>query len=357
VCGETVVAKKGEVLAHHFSHVSNSSCGGLGGEGAIHAFVKQTVFEKLTGPDHVAAAEHLLHGEDTFHGLLPGQYHRGGLVNGERTYIAADIAECLIPAPWRSEWQLEKHLGDFRPDIYYSTDEWHGCIEVVVSHDMDQERLEKSVRERLVTIRLDASMIAPEMDAETVWGRLKGQAKLSTFGGKVEAMLKHEELSSEGRLPHFLKSVGFSDNETFSVVRVIAPPAKPGFTGTRKTYGPYGSVGLAGSRQIRRADIHAANYGTRICVETFSAGVPALRTWHDACFPTGKPSWTASGLMTVLPRLNVFTSAGKGLRAEFALVSTLGLHVQVQGAMIGRNPGWTSRMEPDPVGLEIAKAS
>ena len=123
-CGETVVAKKGELKEHHFAHASNKDSCFINPESLLHKYAKQVIAESL--------------------GLmLPA--------------LPNDDAE----AAW---WTFERiipefHLGAIRPDLVAYTEEEPVFIEIAVTHFIDKQKLAIIKSLNVKTVEIDLSSL------------------------------------------------------------------------------------------------------------------------------------------------------------------------------------------------------
>ena len=121
-CGETVIARKGEIKEHHFAHASNKESCTINPESVLHKYAKEVILESM--------------------GLmLPA------LPNSDNE------------AAW---WTFEKVLPEFslgliRPDLVGYFDVEPILIEIAVTHFIDAEKLKRIEVFKLKCIEIDLS--------------------------------------------------------------------------------------------------------------------------------------------------------------------------------------------------------
>ena len=121
-CGETVIARKGEIKEHHFAHASNKESCTINPESVLHKYAKDVILESM--------------------GLmLPA------LPNSDNE------------AAW---WTFEKVLPEFslgliRPDLVGYFDVEPILIEIAVTHFIDAEKLKRIEVFKLKCIEIDLS--------------------------------------------------------------------------------------------------------------------------------------------------------------------------------------------------------
>jgi hypothetical protein len=176
VCSEAVIAKKGDKLAHHFSHSSESICAGLGGEGAVHRWVKQVIFNRfrwdgsLPVEDMAHLCRHVEYCPDG--GVQPVLFrdvHWTGL-----TFEGFCTSLLALEHPQIEERKSE---GAFVADI--GTASAHsflsGSLEVVVTHAPNFARIEKAVKSGDALFVVPAGHVSTSMTEAQVWRSLRGK--------------------------------------------------------------------------------------------------------------------------------------------------------------------------------------
>ncbi|MEB5929185.1 competence protein CoiA family protein [Acinetobacter schindleri] len=123
-CGETVIARKGEIKEHHFAHASNKESCTINPESVLHKYAKEVIIESM--------------------GLmLPA------LPNSDNE------------AAW---WTFDKVLPEFslgliRPDLVGYFDGEPILIEIAVSHFIDAEKLKRIEVFKSKCIEIDLSLL------------------------------------------------------------------------------------------------------------------------------------------------------------------------------------------------------
>ena len=124
-CGETVIARKGDIKEHHFSHASNKESCNINPESVLHKYAKEVILESM--------------------GLmLPA---------------VPDIED--NEATW---WTFEKiipefHLGLIRPDLACYHNNEAVFIEIAVTHFIDQNKLKIIESMNVKTLEIDLSSL------------------------------------------------------------------------------------------------------------------------------------------------------------------------------------------------------
>jgi competence protein CoiA len=132
VCGQVVVAKKGEEREHHFAHAANTVACEVSYESQLHRYAKELI-EKHRGL-YVPALTQAVN-------LTPRE--------SDGFWLAFDRVE------------LETCLGDIRPDIIGYLGDEPFLIEVAYSSFVSQEKLEKIKETRLSALEIDLRQFEP----------------------------------------------------------------------------------------------------------------------------------------------------------------------------------------------------
>ena len=121
-CGETVLARKGEINEHHFAHASNKESCAINPESVLHKYAKEIIQESM--------------------GLfLPA------------------VPDSDIEATW---WTFDRIIPEFplgliRPDLLAYTDEEPIFIEIAVTHFIDDIKLNVIKSMNVKTVEIDLS--------------------------------------------------------------------------------------------------------------------------------------------------------------------------------------------------------
>lgn len=125
-CHGALIAKQGNVKAHHFAHASGNDslkCS----QTALHLLAKEIIAEEKRIP---------------------------AFVNGNITFVAVDSVE------------QEKNLGDIKPDLYAEYNGKPVAIEIFVCHAVDDEKIAKIQNHRLTTFEINLSELVFETREE-----------------------------------------------------------------------------------------------------------------------------------------------------------------------------------------------
>lgn len=123
-CGETVIAKKGEINEHHFAHISNKKSCVIHPETVLHKYAKQVILESrgLQLP------------------ALPDNDQDADWWTFER----------IIP---------ELHLGSIRPDLVGYCNNEPVFVEIAITHFIDQHKFNVIKNMQVKTIEIDLSSL------------------------------------------------------------------------------------------------------------------------------------------------------------------------------------------------------
>lgn len=125
-CHSELIAKQGNVKAHHFAHASGNDsikCS----QTALHLLAKEIIADEKRIP---------------------------AFVDGNIAFVAVDSVE------------QEKNLGDIKPDLYAEYDGKPVAIEIFVFHAVDDEKFAKIQNHRLTTFEINLSELAFETREE-----------------------------------------------------------------------------------------------------------------------------------------------------------------------------------------------
>ena len=135
VCGERLIARQGEIREWHFAHESGSDCAGSA-ESALHAAAKQLLAESggMTVPEVCVRANV----------AIPDG--RTGVGEARRPELWLDFETV----------DVERSLGDIRPDLIAHMQGKLLCIEIAVTHFVDEAKREilKTLGHQTVEINL-----------------------------------------------------------------------------------------------------------------------------------------------------------------------------------------------------------
>ena len=133
VCGETLVAKKGMKLIHHFAHYSGNTCE-YGYETSLHMLAKEILSEtkEITIPPVYIS--------------FPSSSKEKQLYSPAKT-ISVDRVE------------LETHFGNVVPDVVIYTGGKKLFLKIYVAHPISKATLFKLKKENISSIRINLSKI------------------------------------------------------------------------------------------------------------------------------------------------------------------------------------------------------
>lgn len=136
-CGETVLARKGDIKEHHFAHANNKDSCTIQPESVLHKYAKQVIIDAM--------------------GITLPPVPSSDI---DTTWWAFDK---IIP---------EFHLGKIRPDLACYIDGEPIFIEIAVTHFLDEEKLKIIQSMNIKTIEVDLSgllkteMVIPSDEAK-----------------------------------------------------------------------------------------------------------------------------------------------------------------------------------------------
>lgn len=121
-CGESVLARKGEIIEHHFAHANNKDSCVINPESLLHKYAKDIIIESMQ-------------------------------------LILPSVPNSKIPAVcWVfDEIAAECNLGKIRPNLVARSSETTIFIEIAVTHFIDQEKLKIIQSMNIKTIEIDLS--------------------------------------------------------------------------------------------------------------------------------------------------------------------------------------------------------
>ena len=135
-CNHPLVARKGSKTVHHFAHYQNANC-----EHALETSL------------HLAAKKVI---EETGYFVLPE-------VINDIFYSRQDV---FAPTSnlYFDKIYLEKKYDDFVPDIILEINNKQLCIEIYVTHKIDESKKDKIIRSNISTIEVDLSKFERGLD-------------------------------------------------------------------------------------------------------------------------------------------------------------------------------------------------
>lgn len=164
-CGESLIARKGAKVIHHFAHKSTIECE-YGYQTSLHLAAKELIAEnkQINIP-----ALYL-----TFQGT-----GRKLLLEEEKTVNVSEVI-------------LEKKINDIIPDILLITDIGEIIVEIFVTHEIDDEKKKKIKRLDIPTIEIDLSKFDRNITKEDLYQVLsiQNENKKWIYNGKRKQIYK-----------------------------------------------------------------------------------------------------------------------------------------------------------------------
>ena len=150
-CGEPLIAKKGKINRHHFSHKGNSKCSGR--ETALHLFGKKVMKESKTiNLPPIKVELKLINEIKSFAREYKLSYNKSSISSLSGEIILYPSQKVLFDIVY-----CEKKLNDYVPDIIAIKNGHKLLIEIVVNNDVDDFKLQKIKRDNVSAIRIDLS--------------------------------------------------------------------------------------------------------------------------------------------------------------------------------------------------------
>ena len=152
-CGQTLVARKGEIREQHFAHYFDKTIAHKSGmfycdvekanESALHLMAKQIIAQELA----IRVPERLISPEeanvDWFMREIDARFE-------PYTYQESKLITALSV-------DLEVHLNGFTPDVVLRTERGELLIEICVSHKVSEEKVERVQEYNAATLEIDLS--------------------------------------------------------------------------------------------------------------------------------------------------------------------------------------------------------
>ena len=226
-CGEIMVAKMGDVNEHHFAHHGSSNCSG-GYETALHLLAKQLIAEKIPL-------------------LLPPSYSsfndiRGTLIQEDGTLFQAVRgigSTSIVP----DEVKMEESLNSIRPDLLVFKKGKPLIVEILVSHAVDEHKLEEIKEMGISAIEIDlseykstfltreelAKILSTRHDNKKWLNNEKMKAYDSKIQNNIDKLFRVEESKTEIRMETNVLTNNFK--HTVSHDCIYDCPKKPQFDG------------------------------------------------------------------------------------------------------------------------------
>lgn len=136
-CDALLIAKKGNIRAHHFAHYASADCG-AGAETALHLMAKQIL---VTHRCLLFPGESVSVDDNRFENLDLQRHREAELTQFERV-------------------EVEKSIGSYRPDLTALTSEGDWVdIEILVTHGIDDAKALEVTRAERTMIEIDLSYL------------------------------------------------------------------------------------------------------------------------------------------------------------------------------------------------------
>lgn len=199
-CGEPVVARQGKINLWHFAHNHESTCRGYTKETVIHYRAKHLLAEaaKRDGV-HSLVPKVLFAGDmdDSDYSRIDTSWAISGLGVGFTSYYGVNIMERMIPdRNCRVEVEGRSPCKQYQPDVsvypYVPSDEEEECelgprvafvgFEVVVSHDIDDRKLEKIRDANDISFRVLLKDVSPRVTDAELLELIKGRMQVVSYG-------------------------------------------------------------------------------------------------------------------------------------------------------------------------------
>lgn len=174
-CRDKLIAKKGQVVRHHFTHHSKEPCE-YGLETALHLAAKEiiTSAKEMTIPQVKLQFPHS---------------YRDGILIHESMKVQIDHVE------------LEKRFEDIVPDIAIYSGEKKFFVEIFVTHAIDERKFEKIKKMDISTIEIDLSELSDLSDeAELMKVILEDNPKKIWKYNRVEEKLLQKYIAASEKL-------------------------------------------------------------------------------------------------------------------------------------------------------------
>lgn len=235
-CGEPLVAKKGEVVQHHFAHASGmerENCS----ETVLHLFAKEIIARQtiISFPE----IDHIDFQIDQ------------SQVNDKGEVIISDLYTQMSHLPVVKS-ALEVRIQDFQPDVLVKVKTEYGeytvAVEVAVTHFVDEVKKNKVSLHDISMIEIDCSdMLNKHENSEdarndileklahsAVWLQISKSfidairsdqverlsPKETTFYNEVKAFIKEQEIRGVIDLPYFNFDTRFKDYRSLSQMKL-----------------------------------------------------------------------------------------------------------------------------------------
>jgi len=180
-CGEQLIAKKGEIMIHHFAHASTKDCE-YGYETSLHLLAKDIIMNS----NHFVLPKEKLN-------LIYYNVNNNEIKNYPSLTDALDIKIDNV--------EIELSFDNMKPDIVIYSGEKKYFIEIFVTHKIDDAKREKIKNKLVDTIEIDLSNIDKQTEYEALEEILlnDNERKYWIYNNKIETII--EKLQSKCKIP------------------------------------------------------------------------------------------------------------------------------------------------------------
>lgn len=180
-CGEQLIAKKGEIMIHHFAHASTKDCE-YGYETSLHLLAKDII-------------------KNLNHFVLPKEklnimYYDPKNKESKNYPGLNDALDIKI-----DNVEIELPFDNMKPDIVIYSGEKKYFIEIFVTHKVDDAKREKIKNKLVDTIEINVSNIDKQTEYEALEEILlnDNERKYWVYNNKIETII--EKLQSKCKIP------------------------------------------------------------------------------------------------------------------------------------------------------------
>ncbi len=163
-CNSALVAKKGNILCHHFSHYNGDECN-TAPETALHLLAKQIISE-----ESCLVIPPVTYGSQTL--FAPKLIRFGRIIK-------------------------EQPINDIKPDIVATYNNTPIFVEILVTHKVDENKINKIRQLNISSIEIDLSNISRELDKESLKNIvLNDEPRKWLYNKKIDQLLKKIEANT-----------------------------------------------------------------------------------------------------------------------------------------------------------------
>ena len=175
VCGESVVARQGEIRGWHFAHASGADCAGSA-ETALHRAAKQVLVDAggITVPEMRASIDI----------RLPNEHFCRGTARQAGGWIDFESVE------------VERNYFGLRPDLLVTTGQRTLIIEIAVTHFLEPEKIHRIEELAVATLEIDLAGMEREL---WDWATLRELVVEADYNKQWIRSLEHERLRTQAK--------------------------------------------------------------------------------------------------------------------------------------------------------------